>query len=283
MARSNTVTYLLGTKFYKMAYVEFGNPAAPAVLCVHGLTRTGRDFDPLAEALSDQFHVICPDLPGRGQSEWLGEAMAYQPPTYVVALAHLLAALNKPVAWVGTSLGGICGMMVAAAQNAPVSKLVLNDVGPFIPAAALKRIRDYMLGVPERFPTMQALEAHLREVHAPFGKLDDAEWALLARYSGRRVSEPGQEDAFALHYDPKIAEPMRATMPLDVDLWPVWGAIKVPVLTIRGATSDLLLPETLERMKKEGSKTYTVPDAGHAPALMDADSIGAIRKFLLQE
>jgi pimeloyl-ACP methyl ester carboxylesterase len=158
----------------------------------------------------------------------------------------------------------------------------LNDVGPFIPAAALKRIRDYMLGVPERFPSMQALEAHLREVHAPFGKLDDAEWALLARYSGRSVPEAGQEGAFALHYDPKIAEPMRATMPLDVDLWPVWGAIKVPVLTIRGATSDLLLPETLERMEKEGAKSHIVPDAGHAPALMDAASIGAIRTFLLQ-
>jgi pimeloyl-ACP methyl ester carboxylesterase len=282
MARPNTVTYLLGTKFYKMAYVEFGNPAAPAVLCVHGLTRTGRDFDPLAEALSDRFHVICPDLPGRGQSDWLGEAMAYQPPSYVVALAHLLAALNKPVAWIGTSLGGICGMMVAAAQNAPVTKLVLNDVGPSIPAAALKRIRDYMVATPEHFASMQALQAYLREIHAPFGKLDDAGWALLARYSWRRVPDETPQGALALHYDPKILEPMRATVPLDVDLWPVWEAIKVPVLTIRGADSDLLLPDTLARMKKEGSKTYTVPGAGHAPALMDADSIAAIREFLLQ-
>jgi pimeloyl-ACP methyl ester carboxylesterase len=282
MARPNTVTYLLGTKFHKLAYVEFGNPAAPAVLCVHGLTRTGRDFDPLAEALSDSFHVICPDLPGRGQSDWLGEAMVYQPPTYVVALAHLLAALNKPVAWIGTSLGGICGMMVTAAQNAPVTKLVLNDVGPSIPAAALKRIRDYMVATPERFASMQALEAYLREIHASFGKLDDAGWALLARHSARRVLEATQEEAFSLHYDPKIIEPMRATVPLDVDLWPVWEAIKVPVLAIRGAESDLLLPETLERMKNEGAHTYIVPEAGHAPALMDSDSIAAIRAFLLE-
>jgi pimeloyl-ACP methyl ester carboxylesterase len=282
MARPNTVTYLLGTKFHKMAYVEFGNPAAPAVLCVHGLTRNGRDFDPLAEALSDHFHVICPDLPGRGQSDWLGEAMAYQPPSYVVALAHLLAALNKPVAWIGTSLGGICGMMVTAAQNAPVTKLVLNDVGPSIPAAALKRIRDYMVAAPERFASMQALEAYLREIHAPFGKLDDAGWSLLARYSARRVPDASQEGPFTMHYDPKIIEPMRATVPLDVDLWPVWEAIKVPVLAIRGADSDLLLPETLERMKKEGANTYIVPGAGHAPALMDSDSIAAIRAFLLE-
>jgi pimeloyl-ACP methyl ester carboxylesterase len=283
MARSNTVTYLLGTKFHKMAYVEFGNPAAPAVLCVHGLTRTGRDFDPLAEALSDHFHVICPDLPGRGQSDWLSDAMSYQPPTYVVALAHLLAALNKPVAWIGTSLGGICGMMVAAAQNTPVTKLVLNDVGPFIPAAALKRIRDYMVSAPMRFASLQLLQAYLRQVHAPFGKLDGAGWALLARYSWRRVPDATPEEAFALHYDPKIVEPMRTTVPLDVDLWPVWEAIKVPVLTIRGAESDLLLPETLERMKKEGSKSYTVPETGHAPALMDADSIAVIAEFLLQD
>jgi pimeloyl-ACP methyl ester carboxylesterase len=283
MARSNTVTYLLGTKFHKMAYVEFGNPAAPAVLCVHGLTRTGRDFDPLAEALSDHFHVICPDLPGRGQSDWLSDAMSYQPPTYVVALAHLLAALNKPVAWIGTSLGGICGMMVAAAQNTPVTKLVLNDVGPFIPAAALKRIRDYMVSAPMRFASLQLLQAYLRQVHAPFGKLDSAGWALLARYSWRRVPDATPEEAFALHYDPKIVEPMRTTVPLDVDLWPVWEAIKVPVLTIRGAESDLLLPETLERMKKEGSKSYTVPETGHAPALMDADSIAVIAEFLLQD
>jgi pimeloyl-ACP methyl ester carboxylesterase len=282
MARANTVTYLLGTKFHKMAYVEFGNPAAPAVLCVHGLTRTGRDFDPLAEALADRFHVICPDLPGRGKSDWLGEAMAYQPPSYVIALSHLLATLNKPVAWVGTSLGGICGMMVAAAQNTPVTKLVLNDVGPHIPAAALKRIRDYMTGAPERFPDMKALEAHLREIHAPFGKLDDAGWALLARYSGRRVLDATNEGAFTMHYDPKIIEPLRATVPLDVDLWPLWEMIKAPVLTIRGAQSDLLLPDTFQRMQKEGSKAYTVPEAGHAPALMDAASIGAIRDFLVQ-
>ena len=114
MARSGSVNYLFGTRFYKMAFVEFGNPAAPAVVCVHGLTRNGRDFDQLAEALSDRFHVICPDLPGRGKSEWLPDGLAYQPPTYVVALAHLLAQINKPVAWVGTSLGGICGMMIAA-------------------------------------------------------------------------------------------------------------------------------------------------------------------------
>jgi len=282
MARANSVSYLLGTKFYKMAYVEFGNPAAPAVLCAHGLTRNGRDFDVLAEALADRFHVICPDLPGRGKSDWLNDAGSYQPPSYVVALAHLLAVIGKPVAWVGTSLGGICGMMMAAAQNTPVTRLVLNDIGPHIPAAALKRIRDYMTAAPERFATLAALEANLREIHAPFGRLSDAQWAHLAKFSARAVLDQTGAGAFAMHYDPKIVEPIRATVPLDADMWPIWSMIKVPVLAIRGAASDLLLPETFAQMQAGTAMGYTVPDAGHAPALMDAASIAAIRGFLLE-
>nr|WP_295739004.1 alpha/beta hydrolase [uncultured Acidocella sp.] len=283
MARSGSVNYLFGTRFYKMAFVEFGNPAAPAVVCVHGLTRNGRDFDQLAEALSDRFHVICPDLPGRGKSEWLPDGLAYQPPTYVVALAHLLAQINKPVAWVGTSLGGICGMMIAAAQNTPITRLVLNDIGPHIPAASLQRIRDYMMGAPERFTSVKDLTAHLREIHAPFGLLSDAEWAHLGRFSARQVLDPtGECKTTALHYDPKIIDPIRATVPLDVDMWPIWEHIHAPRLVIRGAQSDLLLPETYERMQAEGAQGYVVPDAGHAPALMDYESQARIKAFLLE-
>lgn len=283
MARSGSVQYLLGTRFYKMAYVEFGNPAAPAVLCVHGLTRNGRDFDALAEALADKFHVICPDLPGRGQSEWLPDGLAYQPPTYVQALSHLLAQINKPVAWVGTSLGGICGMMIAAAQNTPITRLVLNDIGPHIPAAALLRIRDYMLGAPAHFATMAALSAHLQEIHAPFGSLSPAQWAHLAQVSARQAVDPaGGGTVLTMHYDPKILDPMRSTAILDVDMWPVWEAIKLPRLVIRGAKSDLLLPSTYERMLAAGAQGYVVADAGHAPALMDYESEARIKAFLMQ-
>jgi pimeloyl-ACP methyl ester carboxylesterase len=280
MARKNFVPYLLGTSFYRMGYVEFGNPAAPAVVCVHGLTRNGRDFDPLAEALAENFHVICPDLPGRGQSDWLPHGGLYQPPTYVAALSHLLAALNKPVMWVGTSLGGICGMLLAGMTNTPITRMVLNDIGPHIPAEALQRIREYMMAAPERFPTMRALEAHLRKVHAPFGHLTDAQWWHLAKYSGRNVLDVTHGSAYALHYDPKIIEPIRESVPLDVDMWPFWELINLPVLAIRGETSDLLTPETFERMREEGAETLTIPNAGHAPALMDADSITAVAEFL---
>ncbi len=281
MARSNSVHYLLGTRFYKMAYVEFGNPAAPAVVCVHGLTRNGRDFDALAQALEDRFHVICPDLPGRGKSDWLPDALAYQPPSYIPALTHLLAQINKKVAYIGTSLGGICGMMLAAAPGTPLTRLVLNDVGPHIPAASLKRIRDYMVGAPERYPSMAALEAHLRHVYAPFGNLSDSQWAHLARHSARSVLDQTGQGAFALHYDPKIIEPLRNTVPMDVDMWPLWGMITIPRLVIRGAQSDLLLPSTFEQMLGHGAEGHVVPQAGHAPALMDADTIARIREFLL--
>lgn len=279
MARAGSVPYLLGSAFHRLAFVEFGNPAAPAVVCVHGLTRNGRDFDTLAEALAARFHVICPDLPGRGRSGWLDVAAQYQPASYAVALAHLLAALNKPVAWVGTSLGGICGMMLAAAAGTPITRMVLNDIGPHIPAAALARIRDYMVGAPERFTSIAAVEAHLRLIHAPFGKLTDRQWAALTRHSYRQVLDTGT-GGFALHYDPKITEPIRDSAPLDVDMWPIFDGIKIPMLALRGVDSDLLTEATFATMLERGVTGLTVADAGHAPALMDEPTIEAIQAFL---
>lgn len=271
-----SVRYLLAGAFHSLAYAAWGDPAADVVLCVHGLTRNGRDFDPLAEALADRFHVICLDLPGRGESDWLPDPGLYQPASYVAALSHLLAAIGRPVAWVGTSLGGICGMLVAAAPGQPITRMVLNDIGPFVPAASLRRIRDYLPGPePARFADLAAVEQHLRRIHAPFGPLSDAQWAFLARISARVVPE-----GFMLHYDPRIAAPTRAAEPDDIDLWNLWERINMPMLVVRGAESDLLLPETLARMARTGARTFVVPGAGHAPALMDPEQIGAIRAFL---
>ncbi len=274
--RTGEVRYLLGTAFHRLAWVEFGDPAAPPVVCVHGLTRNGRDFDPLAEALSDRFRVICPDLPGRGASDWLPDPALYQPLSYVPVMTHLLAAVGPRVCWVGTSLGGIVGMLIAAAAGQPIARMVLNDVGPFIPVAALARIKGY-IGDMSEFADLAGLERHLRRVHAPFGALSDAQWAHLAAHSARTLPD----GKLALHYDPAIATPIVTTEPKEVDLWPVWRQIGIPVLAIRGASSDLLLPETLERMAAGGTATHVVPDAGHAPALMDAPTIAVIRGFLL--
>jgi pimeloyl-ACP methyl ester carboxylesterase len=275
------VHYWLGGRFYRMAFEAWGDPAAPVVVCVHGLTRNGRDFDRLAAVLADDFHVICPDLPGRGASDWLDDPMLYQAQYYVAALAHLLARIGRPVSWIGTSLGGICGMIVAAAEGNPIDRLVLNDVGPFMPAEALRRIRDYMVAsgdspLMQRFPDLDGIERHLRLVHAPFGPLSDADWAEMARNSARSLPD----GRFAMHYDPRISEPLRGHEPIDVDLWSMWDRIGVPRLVIRGANSDILLPEVAARMAASGAAMFEVAGTGHAPALLELVQVSAIRAFL---
>jgi pimeloyl-ACP methyl ester carboxylesterase len=274
--RTGRVRYLLADGFHDMAYVERGRLGSPVVVCVHGLTRQGRDFDRLAEHLAPKFRIICPDLPGRGHSDWLGDPNLYQPLTYVTALSHLLAAIGEPVLWVGTSLGGICGMLLAAQSKTPITRMVLNDIGPFIPAAGLARIRDYMLPPPE-FADLHALEGHLRVIHGAFGVPDDAGWAEMAHHSARALPN----GRVTLHYDPAIAEPIRAQEPADVDLMAFWRKIEVPMLTIRGERSDLLLPETLAEMARSGSATLIIAGAGHAPALMDEKTIAEIGSFLV--
>jgi pimeloyl-ACP methyl ester carboxylesterase len=280
--RTGTIRYLLGDAFHRMAFVEWGDQHAPPVVCVHGLTRNGRDFDALGAALADRFRVICPDLPGRGASDWLPDPMLYQAQHYNVALSHLLAAIGQDIAWIGTSLGGICGMLLAAPPGTPITRLVLNDVGPFIPAAALTRIRDYMVAssaspLMARFADLDAIERHLRLIHAPFGPLSDAQWAFLARISARQLPD----GKLAMHYDPAIAAPLRDHTPIDVDLWTFWDRIRMPVLAIRGAESDLLLPDTLARMRQSGAETVEIPATGHAPALLDPAQIALVRRFLI--
>jgi pimeloyl-ACP methyl ester carboxylesterase len=268
------VPYLLAGRFYRLALTCWGDPKNPPIVCVHGLSRNARDFDILAQSLSDRFHVICPDLPGRGASEWLADPALYSPLSYVVALSHLLAHIRRPVRWVGTSLGGICGMMLAAAAASPIERMVLNDIGPFLPKAALARIATYVGHIPD-FPTADGVEAHLRQVHASFGDLTDQQWADMARHSAR-TREDGR---ITLHFDPAMTIPLLATPPADTDMWFLWEAIRAPMLVVRGESSDLLLPETFERMSHKAA-THVVAGAGHAPALMDAPTIGVLAAFL---
>jgi pimeloyl-ACP methyl ester carboxylesterase len=280
--RADSIRYLLAGAFHSLAFEEWGHPDAPPVVCVHGLTRNGRDFDALAEDLAQDFRVICPDLPGRGASDWLKDPMLYQAQHYVAALAHLLVWIGRDTAWVGTSLGGICGMLLAAADGAPLTRLVLNDVGPFIPADSLRRIRDYMIASGDspfmkRFSDLDTIERHLRIVHAPFGPLTDAQWATMARNSSRQMPD----GKYAMHYDPRIAEPMRGHDPDDVDMWPFWNRIDIPRLVIRGENSDVLTTETFVRMCDTGAQGLEVAGTGHAPALLDPAQIAAIRTFLM--
>ncbi|MDZ3838541.1 MAG: alpha/beta hydrolase [Rhodospirillales bacterium] len=267
--------------FHRVAYYEWGAAGgAPVALCVHGLTRTGRCFDRLAEALEDRYRIACPDLPGRGKSHWFANPALYRPPSYLGDLNALIARMDAPeVDWVGTSLGGILGMMLAAQPNTPIRKLVVNDVGPFIDTQALGRIATYV-GQDPTFRSLEALEAYLREVHASFGPLTDAQWRHLAVHSARHDEAA---DVWRLHYDPALAIPFREDAGKDVDLWALWEAIRCPVLIIRGAESDILSHETAEEMLTRGPEAELVelPGIGHAPALMDPAQIALIRDWLL--
>lgn len=277
-ARPGALRWLSPAGFFTLRWWEWGPEAGEPVICVHGLTRSGRDFDPLARALAAAGRrVFCPDLPGRGASDWLPDPAFYQPPVYIQALSHLLARMEGPVDWVGTSLGGICGMGIAATPGHPIRRMVLNDIGPVVPKAAVARIRDYLGGPAPCFADIGALEAHLRQVHAPFGQLTDAEWRHLAETSAR----PAEGGGFLLHYDPALIIPFSAGEPAAIDLRPLWAGISIPVLVVRGAESDLLLAETAAEMaSKPGTRVVEIPGAGHAPALMDTAQIALVRDFL---
>jgi pimeloyl-ACP methyl ester carboxylesterase len=268
---------------YGMAYAAWGVPDAPKTLiCVHGLTRNGRDFDHLAGVLADDMQVLCPDVVGRGLSDPLIDPNAYALPTYVQHMMQFIQALGlEEVDWLGTSMGGLIGMGIAAHGAAsPIRRLILNDVGPFIPKASLERINGY-LGQNYRFERLDLLEQHLRITHAGFGPLGDAEWRHLAEHSAARR----EDGRFGLNYDQRIGDTARAGGAADIDLWPVYEAIRCPVLVLRGAESDLLTAEVADEMTRRGPKTelVSIDETGHAPMLMAADEIEVVRSWLRQE
>ncbi|MBG06536.1 MAG: alpha/beta hydrolase [Rhodospirillaceae bacterium] len=265
--------------FHQIAYTEWGAPeAARTLICVHGLTRNGRDFDTLASALEDQYRIICPDVVGRGKSDWLQSGSEYQNPNYLADLATLLAKTGaREVDWLGTSMGGILGMLMATVPGNPIKRLIINDVGPFLPKAALERIASYTGNAPD-FDDLAALESYLRDVHATFGDLTDGQWRHMAETSHRTL-EGGK---VALAYDPAIGDNFRAGPLDDVDMWGFWDLIRCPTLVLRGETSDLLRQEDAEAMTQRGPKAELVeiPGCGHAPALMAADQIAIVRDWL---
>ncbi len=266
---------------HRVAYLEWGDADNPeVVICVHGLTRCARDFDNLARVLSARYRVVCPDIAGRGDSDWLADPMLYVIPQYVSDMVTLVARLDvEQVHWVGTSMGGVIGMALAAQKDSPVSKLVLNDAGPVVARAALERIGQY-LGQAPNFPSVEAAEQLIRAISAPFGPHTDAEWRFLTEV----VLRKNADGSWRLHYDPKIAEPYRKNLPeKDLELWKLWDAVSCPTLMIRGAQSDLLSRETAQALTRRGPKAKVVELAGvgHAPTLLHADQIAIVREFLL--
>ena len=266
--------------FHTLVYHEWPGPkGAPVVLCVHGLTRNGRDFDDLASALAANFRVICPDIAGRGQSDWLDHPEDYNYPLYLADMAALVARLDvDEVLWVGTSMGGLIGMLLAAQNQTPIRRLVMNDVGPLVAKAGLERIGSYV-GQDPSFADLVSLEAYIRRVAASFGPLTAAQWRHLASCSAR----PKPDGTLGLAYDPKIGDAFRTPQEADIDLWQFWDRITCPALVLRGAESDILRAADAQAMTLRGPKAQLVEFAGigHAPALMAEDQIAAIRDFLL--
>jgi pimeloyl-ACP methyl ester carboxylesterase len=263
----------------ELGYADWGAPAAGRVaVCVHGLTRNARDFDPLAEALAGRgYRVIAVDVVGRGRSSWLPDPKGYVVPQYVGHLSRFLALMGlRGVDWIGTSMGGIIGMGLAAGDETPIGRLVLNDIGPFVPREALVNIQTY-LGLDLGFSSLEEVEQHLRMVHSGFGRLEDHQWRHLAEHGSRR-----DERGWRLHYDPAIRTPYADLTGADIDLWPIWDKIACPTLVLRGAESTLLTEATAQEMQNRGPKAtlVTIPEAGHAPALMAAEQIQTILRWL---
>ena len=290
--------------FHRIAYTDWGNAANPhIVLCVHGLARNSRDFDYLAAALAADCRVVCMDVAGRGASDWLESKSEYSFATYQRDAAAMLARASAPagnrwfartppapaqVDWVGTSMGGLIGMFLAAKKNSPIRRLVLNDVGALVPWSALFRMKGYITRG-RSFASQAEVEAYLREVCAPFGPLTDEQWRHLARHGARRVN-----GHYELRYDPAIGEglhghidpefPIGPDLMRGIDLWNVWSKVECPTLVLRGELSEVLLPATLAEMKsrKPDLEVAAFPGVGHAPALMSDEQVRVVRQFLVQ-
>lgn len=285
---------------HRMACWQWGDAHAPrVVVCVHGLTRQGRDFDVLARALlaqaqaADQgVRVLCPDVVGRGQSDRLREPMGYQYPTYVADMLTLLAQLHAqaPITqldWVGTSMGGIIGMLMAGMPGlplpVPLTRLVLNDVGPGIEWSAIQRIQAYVGQAPTRFATPQDAAAHLRTLSAGFGPISDADWMTLTQ----PMLKPLPDGGWCLRDDPAIATPMLeltadAVAQGEATLWQAYENTRAATLLLRGIDSDLLTAATAERMGACGPRARLVEFAGvgHAPMLIDDEQVRVVLEFL---
>ena len=276
--RRNRFRSLSPHGFHEVVYFEWGDAReSDVVICVHGVGRNARDFDVLGETLSPTHRVLAVDMPGRGESDWLADSHDYVFATYLTTLTALVARSGaETVDWVGTSMGGLLGIVMAAQPKSPVTKLVVNDVGPTIEPAAIERIRSYF-GMDPTFATYAEIEQYVRSISAPFGPLTDAQWEHIARTNVRQRPD----GRWGIAYDPGIAVPFRSSA-APPDLWPVWDSIRQPTLVLRGAKSDLLSPATAAEMVRRGPKPRLLEfaDVGHAPMLLSAEQVEPVVGFI---
>ncbi len=277
--RERSVQCASPSGLHRMAYTEWGDPANPQVLvCVHGLSRNGHDFDDLSRAMAGSHRIVCPDIVGRGRSDWLRDPSGYGVPQYVADMMVLIARLDvEAVHWLGTSMGGLIGMVLASLPGTPVSRLLLNDVGPVVSAESIRRIGEY-IGRAPKFSGLDDAERYIRAVSAPFGALNDAQWRALTVSSVRPMADGGLE----MIYDPAIADSFhRATAGGVVDLWPMFDRVRCPTRVVRGELSDLLSTEVAQAMTARGPHPdlVEVSGVGHAPMFMDEAQIAIAREF----
>lgn len=283
--------------FHNVAYTEWGSSdhGLPAIICVHGYTRNAHDFDALAYSLSTKGrHVFCPDVVGRGNSSWFKNSVFYNFTQYQADMTALIARTrSQQIDWIGTSMGGLIGMMMAALSHTPIQRLILNDVGPQIPIYGLRRLAKYAGKEPE-FKSLDEAKNFYKINFSEFGTLSEKQWDNFTNNSVKQIA-PGR---FIAKVDPGIKNP-KSTLQIvsdffhhpqkalegilyDIDLWSIWQNVKCPVLVIHGARSDLLTPEIIQRMKRSHKKmdVYEIKDAGHAPALLDIEQHEAIEYWL---
>jgi pimeloyl-ACP methyl ester carboxylesterase len=263
-------------RHYSLGYRAHGDVTSPNVLlCVHGVSRNAKDFDVIAEALADHYHVIALDMPGRGQSEWLEEKGHYGQQLYEIVTGQIMGMTGaKQLDWLGTSMGGMLGMRVASREQSPIRRMVLNDIGPFVPAEGRAQ-NARVFGLDTRFASEAEGVAWIRENRTAFGPFTDAGWERFGRDSLRQISV----DQWGLDYDPGLSQTSNTG---DFQAWDQWEAITCPVLCVWGTDSTLLTADTVARMKVTGPKAqvFEVPGVGHCPGLTDAAQIGAVRDFL---
>lgn len=284
--------------FHRVAYREWGQASTTnniPVICVHGMTRNSRDFDILAKHLSDQGrHVFCPDIVGRGDSDWLKDPQHYNFEQYLADMTALVARTGaSQIDWVGTSMGGLIGMLMASLPNTPVRRLIINDIGPQIPIKAIRRLASYAGKEPE-FNSISSAKAYFKVGYAAFGKLSEDQWERLTLSSIKETS-PGH---YICKVDPSLKHvPAKAsfiwkliTHPrktlggilFDIDLWDIWNKINCPIHIIHGVQSDLLLPDIIAKMQSThpGMEVLDVADAGHAPVLETHAELESISRWL---
>ncbi|MDO8177347.1 MAG: alpha/beta hydrolase [Undibacterium sp.] len=283
--KRKSVQCLSPAGLHRISYKEWGDFDNPNVLvCVHGITRVSDDFDVLAQALSDHYRVICPDIVGRGQSDSLPNPQFYQVPQYVSDMVTLLARLDvETVDWFGTSMGGLIGMGLASMPNNPIRKLILNDVGPSLNLEAIARIGDY-IGQDVRFDTFDEAAAYIREVSISFGAHTEAQWHKLAA----DVLKKNQDGKWIRHYDLNLSVPVKAITPelavaAQAMLWKAYDAITCQTLLVRGGDSDLLSISAAQEMTQRGphAQLIEIAGVGHAPTFVQPEQIAIARNFLL--